>query len=480
MSKKQNSISLSIAEAEYIAAGSCCTQLIWMKQLLADYGFAQGMMIVYRDNTSAINIYKNLVQHSRPKHIDIRHHFIRDLVETQVFEGEHVACPDTSLTCRDMRVLISPFESLKPQNPFFFFLSSLSRPLFLLLKSFSCIFHLCGSSFHFQTFLFPCSPKNIVYPISESTPRRKRTRKEKAILQDKILTRNIVIERGVEQNDLLVEPVWFIYDIFHDNQWKSFFVPVSAYTRLVREFYYNIEAIDLVCEPSFKTKVSGKILTITPSLISEVTGIPLTNDKPLPFLETKPQPSKVDIMAVLNPGGELEWDSNKTKIPIGYVRGPERLLTWIVLQNIWPISHNNHVPLDRAIMIYRIIRRVQFCLCTHMVQTMLELHEDHSIALPYGGLITKILKATLPKIAATEHVEIPEGYFGKGTVMKSNAQIQRFQPQGEPAPPVIPNPQTTSSSGSSDVSSQLNTIIELLQSQGQSIESIKKRLADLE
>ncbi|XP_022895213.1 uncharacterized protein LOC111409392 [Olea europaea var. sylvestris] len=41
LSKKQNSISLSTAEAEYIAAGSCCTQLLWMKQMLSDYGISQ-------------------------------------------------------------------------------------------------------------------------------------------------------------------------------------------------------------------------------------------------------------------------------------------------------------------------------------------------------------------------------------------------------------------------------------------------------
>ncbi|XP_022866024.1 uncharacterized protein LOC111385832 [Olea europaea var. sylvestris] len=40
LSKKQNSISLSTAEAEYIAAGSCCTQLLWMKQMLSDYGIS--------------------------------------------------------------------------------------------------------------------------------------------------------------------------------------------------------------------------------------------------------------------------------------------------------------------------------------------------------------------------------------------------------------------------------------------------------
>jgi len=81
MSRKQASISLSTAEAEYIAARSCCTQLLWMKKLLCDYGFTQDTMVIHCDNTSAINISKNLVQHSRTEHIDIQHHFIRNLVE---------------------------------------------------------------------------------------------------------------------------------------------------------------------------------------------------------------------------------------------------------------------------------------------------------------------------------------------------------------------------------------------------------------
>ena len=70
-----------MGEAEYIAAGSSCTQLLWMRQMLQDYGISQGTMTVFCDNTSAINISNNPVQHSKTKHIDIRHHFIRDLVE---------------------------------------------------------------------------------------------------------------------------------------------------------------------------------------------------------------------------------------------------------------------------------------------------------------------------------------------------------------------------------------------------------------
>jgi hypothetical protein len=58
-SKKQNSISLSTAEAEYISAASCCTQLLWMKQTLKYYGVSLGMVLLLWDNESAIKIANN-------------------------------------------------------------------------------------------------------------------------------------------------------------------------------------------------------------------------------------------------------------------------------------------------------------------------------------------------------------------------------------------------------------------------------------
>ena len=94
MSKKQNSISLSIAEAEYIATGSCCTQLLWTQKLLHDYGICQKHLTIYCDNTDAINISKNLVQHSRTKHIEIRHHFIREIVEDGTLTLEFIHTDD--------------------------------------------------------------------------------------------------------------------------------------------------------------------------------------------------------------------------------------------------------------------------------------------------------------------------------------------------------------------------------------------------
>src|SRR5438105_1096634 len=75
-SKKQNSVALSTAEAEYVAAGACCAQPLWMK--VSDYGYELSKIPLLCDNESAIKLANNPVQHSRTKHIDIQHHFLRD------------------------------------------------------------------------------------------------------------------------------------------------------------------------------------------------------------------------------------------------------------------------------------------------------------------------------------------------------------------------------------------------------------------
>ena len=90
MSKKQNFVSLSTTKVEYIAARNCCSQLLWMKKLLSDYGISQDTMVVYCDNSSVIDISKNPVQHSKTKHIEIRYHFIRDLFERKIVTLEYI------------------------------------------------------------------------------------------------------------------------------------------------------------------------------------------------------------------------------------------------------------------------------------------------------------------------------------------------------------------------------------------------------
>ena len=88
--RKHNCVSLPTAQAEYIAAGSCCAQLLWMKQTLKDYGINVKNVPLFCDNESAIKIAHNPVQHSKTKHIQIRHHFLRDHVLKGNISIEHV------------------------------------------------------------------------------------------------------------------------------------------------------------------------------------------------------------------------------------------------------------------------------------------------------------------------------------------------------------------------------------------------------
>jgi hypothetical protein len=93
-SKKQNFVALSTVEAEYISAGSCCAQLLWMKQTLLDCGVKFKEIPLPCDNESAIKIANNPVQRSRTKHIDIRHHFLRDHVSKGDIKIDRVSTDD--------------------------------------------------------------------------------------------------------------------------------------------------------------------------------------------------------------------------------------------------------------------------------------------------------------------------------------------------------------------------------------------------
>jgi len=106
-------VSLSTAEAEYIAAGSSCSQLVLMKQMLKEYNVEQDVLTLYCDNLSAINISKNPIQHSRTKHIDIRHHFIRDLVEEKVVTLEHVDIEEQLADIVTKTLDVKQFEKLR-------------------------------------------------------------------------------------------------------------------------------------------------------------------------------------------------------------------------------------------------------------------------------------------------------------------------------------------------------------------------------
>ncbi|GJX64015.1 hypothetical protein Tco_0298358 [Tanacetum coccineum] len=77
---------MSTAKAEYVSLSTCCAQVLWMRTQLTDYGFHFDKIPMYYDSKAAIAISCNPVQHSRIKHIDVRYHFIKELVERGIVE----------------------------------------------------------------------------------------------------------------------------------------------------------------------------------------------------------------------------------------------------------------------------------------------------------------------------------------------------------------------------------------------------------
>jgi hypothetical protein len=81
---------LSSTEAEYVAHTLAVKESIWFNQLLTELGRAKGKTIIYCDNKSNICMTKNPEYHQRTKHIDIKYHFIREVVNNEAIKVEHI------------------------------------------------------------------------------------------------------------------------------------------------------------------------------------------------------------------------------------------------------------------------------------------------------------------------------------------------------------------------------------------------------
>ena len=90
-SRTQHNVSLSTAEAEYVALSLCVQEVLWLKSLLGEMGVASSSQCrVFEDNQGAIAIAKNEGYQSRAKHIDIRYHFIREHVKAKTIDLKYI------------------------------------------------------------------------------------------------------------------------------------------------------------------------------------------------------------------------------------------------------------------------------------------------------------------------------------------------------------------------------------------------------
>ncbi|GKB32042.1 hypothetical protein Tco_0871443, partial [Tanacetum coccineum] len=104
--KKQTIVATSSTEVEYVATASCCGQVLWIQNQLLDYGFNFMNTKIFIDNQSTICIVKNPVFHQRTKHIEIRHHFIRDANEKNLIQVVNTAARCTFFLLVDSFLLI--------------------------------------------------------------------------------------------------------------------------------------------------------------------------------------------------------------------------------------------------------------------------------------------------------------------------------------------------------------------------------------
>ena len=77
----QSTVALSTTEAEYMALTEAAKEAIWLKGLVQDLGLKQDCLDIHCDRQSALHLVKDQMYHERTKHVDVRYHFIRDLVE---------------------------------------------------------------------------------------------------------------------------------------------------------------------------------------------------------------------------------------------------------------------------------------------------------------------------------------------------------------------------------------------------------------
>ena len=94
-SRLQSIVALSTTEAEFISAVSAGQEIVWLRTLLSEFGYAfKGPSTLHIDNRSALSVANNPEHHGRMTHLDIRFYWLRDMVEQGVICMEYIPTAD--------------------------------------------------------------------------------------------------------------------------------------------------------------------------------------------------------------------------------------------------------------------------------------------------------------------------------------------------------------------------------------------------
>lgn len=115
-SRKQHIVTLSTAEAEFVAAAACASQAVWMRRILEKLSLEESeCTTILCDNNSTIKLSKNPVLHGRSKHIDVRFHFLRDLTRDGVVELAYCGTQDQLADVMTKPLTLDAFQRFRSQ-----------------------------------------------------------------------------------------------------------------------------------------------------------------------------------------------------------------------------------------------------------------------------------------------------------------------------------------------------------------------------
>jgi len=253
----------------------------------------------------------------------------------------------------------------------------------------------------------------------------------------------VIIERNVLKVDAMVP----LFELIRKNHWDYLHQCSGlVYSKLARDFYGFLEVIqDDQSGLILQTIVRGVTFRVDAALIGSIIGT-----DPVPFVDS-PFPDSVvshsmeELPMFFDPQHRAQ-DRVSHFFRIGIFSSPHCLLVKIVQHNLWPIARRSELFYKRTRFLYALIQRIPFCLCKHIVLTMLEMRDEHQTSLPFACLVTRICLQVVLDIPTIEPKEKTKDTLGNHTVMKSNAQLRIEDQQEVASPPAQDDPAAPSSS----------------------------------
>jgi hypothetical protein len=234
------------------------------------------------------------------------------------------------------------------------------------------------------------------------------------------MDRTVIAERNVIRANIMVPPLDNIFGIIQTYNWGYLHsYACMVYTRLVKLFYTNLEAVQNddrgIVLQSF---VAGHLITVDPQVIGHIIRVPVLEISVSPYNEVVLPPSLDDLREFFHaiPQGE----EHSTAIRISALSPSHCMLAKIIQQNIWPVARCSDLILKRAQFVYAVNLRLPFCLCKHILGVMMEARDEGNAGLQFGCLLTQIILQSGVTVSGKPKTKIQQP-ISKQTLMTSNA-----------------------------------------------------------